>query len=101
MLRVTQNVQLCNGARGLIFGLRNHLFPYYASGSSEGSGETVQIAANAQAHYGLRCLLINVIHAKISTCCRLSEAVPMRPFFRAKMADVYRMHHTRGRNLRG
>ena len=32
---------------------------------------------------------------------RLSEAVPMRPFFRAKNGGRCRMHHTRGRNLRG
>ena len=32
---------------------------------------------------------------------RLSEAVPKRPFFRAKNGGHCRMHHTRGRNLRG
>ena len=32
---------------------------------------------------------------------RLSEAVPMRPFFRAKNGGRCRMHHTRGRNLLG
>ena len=32
---------------------------------------------------------------------RLSEAVPMRPFFRAKNGGRCMMHHTRGRNLRG
>ena len=32
---------------------------------------------------------------------RLSEAVPMRPFFRAKKGGRCRMHLTRGRNLQG
>ena len=32
---------------------------------------------------------------------RLSEAVPMRPFFRAKNGGRWRMNHTSGRNLRG
>ena len=32
---------------------------------------------------------------------RLSEAVPMRPFFRAKNGGRCRMHLTRERNLRG
>ena len=32
---------------------------------------------------------------------RLSEAVPMRPFFRVKNGGRWRMNHTRGRNLRG
>ena len=32
---------------------------------------------------------------------RLSEAVPMRPFFRAKNSGRWRMNHTSGRNLRG
>ena len=32
---------------------------------------------------------------------RLSEAVPMRPLFRAKNGGRCRMHHTIGRNLRG
>ena len=32
---------------------------------------------------------------------RLSEAVPMRPFFRVKNGGRWRISHTRGRNLRG
>ena len=37
----------------------------------------------------------------ISINSRLSEAVPMRPFFRAKNGGRWRMNHTSGRNLRG
>ena len=72
MLKVTQNVhvQLSSGARGLIVGLRNHLFLYYASGSSEGSGKT----ANAQAHYGLQCSLMQLI-PKSRTCWLISTTV--------------------------
>ena len=36
-----------------------------------------------------------------TTIIRLSEAVPMRPFFRVKNGGRWRMNHTRGRNLRG
>ena len=32
---------------------------------------------------------------------RLSEAIPMRPFFRAKNGGHCRLHRTRGRNMRG
>ena len=42
-----------------------------------------------------------VSNESLHTVPRLSEAVPMRPFFRVKNGGRWRMNHTRGRNLGG